>query len=277
MKKYLIIKCGGSILNQLPDAFYKTICDLNEEGEWQPVLVHGGGPHISSLLEKMNVPVHFNKGQRVTSDDVLDVVEMVLCGSVNKQLVRKLEAVGGKSIGISGMDAGLLNAKPMDASGLLGFVGEVTEVDPTVIHQFSELGYIPVVAPLAKDHDGQRYNVNGDLAAAAIAKALNGHLCFVSNIDGVLHEKAGKKVVLQELTPEDVEQLIEQKVIYGGMIPKVQAAIDSLYAGAHEVVILNGLKEESLRAFTQGISIGTKFVKTLTTPQTDLTEMEVRP
>ncbi len=261
MKKYLVIKCGGSILDQLPDAFYQTICELNEEGEWQPVLVHGGGPHISELLTQLDVPIHFTKGQRVTTDKVLDVVEMVLCGSVNKKLVRKLDAAGGKAVGISGMDAGLLKAKMMDPSGALGFVGEVTDVNPAIIDHFSSLGYIPVVAPLALGEDGSRYNVNGDLATAAIAKALNGHLCFVSNIDGVLMEQNGEQKVIPVLTPKVIETLIKQDVIYGGMIPKVQAALDSLDAGAPEVVILNGLKSESLRAFTEGKAVGTKIVQ----------------
>jgi acetylglutamate kinase len=268
-KKYLIIKCGGSILENLPKAFYKTIYELNKGNEWQPILVHGGGPHITSLLEKLEVPSLFNKGLRVTTNDVLDIVEMVLCGSVNKQIVRKLSSVGAQAIGMSGMDAGLFIAQPLNEEEL-GFVGEIVEVTPTLIEQVSHLGYVPVVAPLATSQNGQRYNVNGDLAAAALAKALNGHLCFVSNIDGVWKEEQGVKTIFQHLTPEEVEALISEKVIQGGMIPKVKAAVDSLVTGVNDVVILNGMNEASLKAYTDGQPIGTKFVLEKNKAQTHL-------
>ncbi|WEG13065.1 acetylglutamate kinase [Pullulanibacillus sp. KACC 23026] len=264
MKKYLVIKSGGSILDQLPDSFYQTIKELSEGDEWQPVLVHGGGPHISHLLTQLDVPIEFNSGLRVTSEAVLDIVEMVLCGSVNKQIVRNLANAGAKALGISGMDGSLLYAEPMDKTGSLGYVGEVTKVEPSVIQEVVSLGYVPVVAPLALGENGQRYNINGDLAAAAVAKALNGSLCFVSNIDGVLAEEKGERSVIPELTQEEASDLIVQGIIYGGMIPKVQSALDSLFAGAQEVVILNGLKEQSLREFTEGKPVGTRFVKAST-------------
>ena len=258
-KKYLIIKCGGSILDNLPTAFYQTVCELNKGTEWQPILVHGGGPHITTLLEKLDVPSLFNKGLRVTTNDVLDIVEMVLCGSVNKQIVRALASFGTQAIGMSGMDADLLTARPINEEKL-GFVGEIVEVNPTLIEQISTLGYVPVVAPLATSETGQRYNVNGDLAAAALAKALNGYLCFVSNIDGVWKEEQGVKTIFQHLTPEDVEGLISEQVIQGGMIPKVKAAVDSLLTGVHEVVIINGMEEANLKAYAEGQPVGTKFV-----------------
>jgi acetylglutamate kinase len=259
-KKHLIIKCGGSILAKLPKAFYQTIHDLNRGTEWQPILVHGGGPHITTLLEKLEVPSLFNNGLRVTTNEVLDIVEMVLCGSVNKQIVRELAGAGANAIGVSGMDAEMFVAEPLNEKEL-GFVGEIVEVNPAFVKQVSELGYIPVVAPLAKSRDGQRYNVNGDLAAAALAKALNGDLCFISNIDGVWKEEQGIKTIFQTLTPEEVEGLIQEQVIQGGMIPKVKAAVECLVTGVGEVVILNGMKEASLKAYAEGHPVGTKFVR----------------
>lgn len=271
-KKYLIIKCGGSILEKLPKAFYQTIHDLNKGTEWQPILVHGGGPHITTLLEKLEVPSHFNNGLRVTTNEVLDIVEMVLCGSVNKQIVRQLACVGANAIGVSGMDAEMFVAEPLNEEEL-GFVGEIVEVNPALVKHVSELGYIPVIAPLAKSREGQRYNINGDLAAAALAKALNGDLCFVSNIDGVWKEEQGIKTTFQTLTLEEVESLIQEQVIQGGMIPKVKAAVECLVTGVGAVVILNGMKEASLKAFAEGHPIGTKFVLGKMKDQNHLTKV----
>ncbi|MRX72469.1 acetylglutamate kinase [Bacillus lacus] len=258
--KYLIIKCGGSVFERLPESFYKSIVELNAGGKWQPVLVHGGGPLISSMLKKLEIPTEFVNGLRVTSSQVMEVVEMVLSGSVNKQAVGRLMKAGGSAYGVSGADGRLLLAKASQEAGGLGLVGEVVEVNTKLIEAIVKTGNIPVISPVGVDENGQRYNVNGDTAASAIAGALKGRLCFISDISGIYTEGNTGKRKLSSLTKEDAETLIEQKIITGGMIPKVKAAIDGLMHKVPETVILNGLEENSLLDFCEGKEIGTKII-----------------
>lgn len=258
--KYLVIKCGGSVLDNLPDSFYENIVQLAQSGQWKPVIVHGGGPLISSLLKKLNIETRFVDGLRVTTDEVLDIVEMVLSGSVNKQIVRKLIQAGGKAIGVSGVDGEILLSQPTKKADVLGLVGEVVRVNRAQIESISSQGYIPVISPIGIDKEGQRYNINGDVAASAVAQSLEAKLCLISDIPGIYVEKNNQKVVLKEITKSVVEKLIEDKVICGGMIPKVNAAMDGLAHDVPEVVILNGLEEHSLIHFCQGKEVGTKLV-----------------
>ncbi len=256
----LVIKCGGSVLEQLPESFYQNIVQLRESGEWQPVIVHGGGPLISSLLKKLEIPVQFVDGLRVTTEDVLDVVEMVLSGSVNKHIVRKLTQAGGKAVGISGVDGPILQAKPVSETGRLGFVGDVEQVHHEWLQQISAKGGIPVLSPLGIDASGQRYNINADTAASAVARALGAKLCFVSDIQGIYTDPNDADTVLPELTKEHAQQLIEEQVITGGMIPKVQAALEALNEDVAEAVIINGMAENQLLSFCEGKAVGTKVV-----------------
>jgi len=257
---FLVIKCGGSVLDNLPRSFYEDIIKLQESGKWTPVIVHGGGPLITSLLKSLNIETKFVNGLRVTDQNVLDVVEMVLSGSVNKQVVRNIIEAGGNAYGISGVDASLLKARPTDASDVLGFVGEVVSVNCQVIEGIVKQGFIPVISPVGIDEYGQRYNINGDIAASAIAKALEAHLCFISDIPGIMIEKNGAKHKLDKVSKEAVEKLIDNKTIYGGMIPKVTAAIDGLVHNIPEVGIINGLDKNSLLDYTGGKKVGTKIV-----------------
>lgn len=257
---YLVIKCGGSVLENLPHSFYADVVQLKEEGQWQPVIVHGGGPLINSLLEKLEIEPKFVDGLRVTTEEVLDVVEMVLSGSVNKQIVRKIAQAGGKALGISGVDGGLLLSKPTAKADILGLVGEVIKVNHAQIELISQAGYIPVISPLGIDQHGQRLNINGDVAASAVAQSLKAKLCFISDIPGIYVEKDNQKVVLKEISKSEVEQLIRDQVIYGGMIPKVKAALDGLAHDVPEVAIINGMDEHSLLDFCQGKQVGTKLV-----------------
>lgn len=259
MANFLVIKCGGSVLEKLPFSFYKDIVNLQKNGEWVPVLVHGGGPLISTLLNRLNIKTSFHNGLRVTTNEVLDVVEMVLGGSVNKQVVGLLQKSGGKAIGLSGVDGNLLTAAPIGQENNLGFVGDIVGVQTELIKQLTERGYIPVISPLAADENGQRYNINGDMAAAAIAKALKGHLCFISDVPGIQVEENGVKTVLKKASQQQIEQMIDSKAISGGMLPKVNAAVDSLRFGIPGVVILNGLDPNSLLDFTNGMAVGTKI------------------
>jgi len=256
--KYLVIKCGGSVFEALPNAFYENIVKLHQSGEWNPVIVHGGGPLINSLLEKLGIKTRFVQGLRVTTNEMLDVVEMVLSGSVNKRVVRYLTQAKGKAFGMSGVDGGLIQAKQLNPD--LGYVGEVTSIQKELITNVCEQGYIPVISPIAIDEEGQRYNINGDIAASAMAKALEAKLCLISDIPGIMVPKDGVKEVLRIASKKEVEQLIADEVIYGGMIPKVQAALDGLAHRVPEVAILNGLDETSLLDFCAGKEVGTKLV-----------------
>ncbi len=258
--KYLVIKFGGSVLENLPESFYKDVVSLHQSGEWVPVIVHGGGPLITKLLKSLNVETTFVNGLRVTNQQVLDVVEMVLSGSVNKQVVRKIMGAGGKAFGISGVDGLLLKARPAESAESLGFVGEVVEVNHALIEGVIKQGYIPVISPVGIDEEGQRYNINGDVAASAIAKALEANLCFISDIPGIMVEKDGSKTKLSKVTKSTVEELIRNQTIWGGMIPKVKAAIDGLVHNIPEVGIINGLEENSLTEYTNGKEVGTKIV-----------------
>ncbi|MGG3562827.1 acetylglutamate kinase [Neobacillus rhizosphaerae] len=258
--KYLVIKCGGSVLENLPRSFYEDVVQMQQSGEWTPIIVHGGGPLITSLLKNLNVETTFVNGLRVTNHDVLDIVEMVLSGSVNKLVVRNLVEVGGNAFGISGVDGGLLKAVPTPDAKTLGFVGEVVGVNQSVIEGIVNQGYIPVISPIGIDASGQRYNINGDIAASAIAKALGANLCFISDIPGILIEKNGVKTKLDKATKSTIEELIDNQTIYGGMIPKVKAAIDGLVHNIPEVGIINGFEKNSLIDYTAGKEIGTKIV-----------------
>ena len=258
--KYLVIKCGGSVLEHLPKSFYQNIVSLQQSGEWMPIIVHGGGPLITSLLKKMDVETTFVNGLRVTTDEVLDVVEMVLSGSVNKQVVRNLNEAGGTAVGVSGVDGALLQAVPSEDHQTLGFVGEVVKVNKELLEGVIHQGYIPVISPVGVGDKGQRYNINGDIAASAIAKAMKANLCFISDIPGILIEKNNVKQRLPKVTKLKLEAMIEDHTIWGGMIPKAKAAIDGLVHHIPEVGIINGFQENSLLDYVSGRDIGTKIV-----------------
>ncbi|CAH2715642.1 Acetylglutamate kinase [Neobacillus rhizosphaerae] len=258
--KFLVIKCGGSVLENLPKSFYEDIVKMYKAGEWMPVIVHGGGPLINQLLNSLNVETTFVNGLRVTNHEVLDIVEMVLSGMVNKQVVRNIVEAKGKAIGVSGVDGTLLKAKQSSDSKILGFVGEVVDVNQSVIVGIINQGYIPVISPIGVDASGQRYNINGDIAASAIAKALEANLCFVSDIPGILVEKDGTKTKIDKVSKAIIEEMINNQTIFGGMIPKVKAAIDGLVHNIPEVAIINGFEKNSLIDYTNGKKIGTKIV-----------------
>ncbi|ENH96349.1 acetylglutamate kinase [Gracilibacillus halophilus YIM-C55.5] len=258
---YVVIKCGGSVFEQLSPSFYQDIITLSQQGEWQPIIVHGGGPYISELLEQTGVTTQFVDGLRVTTNDVLDVVEMALSGSINKQIVRQLHQSGGTAIGLSGVDGNLLGAKPVAGSEQLGFVGEVTAVNTAFIQSLSESQMIPVIAPIGLDQNSQRYNINADMAASAIAQALEAKLCFISDIPGIYQEVNGEKQVFHQLDQEQIQALIEKEVIFGGMIPKVHSALAALEENVPEVSIVNGTRENGLLDFMQGEAVGTRIIR----------------
>jgi acetylglutamate kinase len=258
--RYIVVKLGGSVMEQLPALFYQNIVDLHQSKQWVPIIVHGGGPLITKLLKTLNIETQFVNGLRVTDERVLDIVEMVLSGAVNKQIVRQLIGAEGQSYGVSGVDGSLLTAKPIQGTEGIGFVGEVVSVKTELIDSIAQQGYIPVISPLGIDSKGQRYNINGDVAASAIASALGANLCLISDIPGIYIENEKQKITLKTISKEEVEEMISSGQIHGGMIPKVKAALDGLVHHVPEVSIINGLVNNSLLAYCNGETIGTKIV-----------------
>ncbi|SNZ04063.1 N-acetylglutamate kinase [Terribacillus aidingensis] len=254
--KFLIIKCGGSIIDKLPDNFYDNIAAIQKQGDWKPIIVHGGGKLINELLQQTGVKAEFIDGLRVTTEEVLDVVEMALSGAMNKFLVRKLMS-RTSAYGISGLDGKLLYAEPVANAAKLGLVGTVTKVNTALIEQIVEQDNIPVISPLAGGEDDARFNINADLAASAIARALQAELCFISDIPGIYRQVDGEKQMLTNVTDDELKQMIQQGLIKDGMIPKVQAALEALKQGAEKVTIVNGLAENSLLQLVDGNVEGT--------------------
>lgn len=231
--KTLVIKLGGSTLEHQREVLQDVIW-LRALGAY-PVIVHGGGPYITRWLTKLDIPTRFENGLRVTDAQVLEVVRMVLLGQVNQGLVLMASKMGGKAIGLSGTDGGLVRAHI--AHERLGFVGEIDAIDPTPIDVVIKKGYIPIVAPLGEGPDGSCLNINADLVAAHIAGALNAEkLIFLSNVAGICRSDQS---LISELSEAEAKRLIGEGVINGGMIPKVTACLDAL-AAVPRVHIVDG-------------------------------------
>lgn len=229
----LVIKLGGSTLDNQRDAL-EDIVWLRGLGAW-PILVHGGGPEINAMLERLEIPRRFERGLRVTDAATLDVVRMVLVGKVNSELVRVIMHLGGRAIGLSGVDGALMRGRPISAD--LGFVGAVEAVDPGPIEALAGAGYIPIIAPLALGPDGEVLNINADDAAADLARGLSAaKLLYLSDVPGIL-DRAGQ--LLSVLSEEQVRTLIADGTIAGGMIPKAEAALRAL-ATTRRVHIVDG-------------------------------------
>lgn len=203
------------------------------------VLVHGGGPHIKSALDQLGIESKFINGLRVTDEATMKVVQMVLAGQVNKDLVNLIGSIGGKAIGLCGIDDQMIKVRKQ--SDELGYVGRITDVDVSIIQDNLDKGYIPVISTIGTDTNGQAYNINADTAAAQIAGALNAE-CMLSmtNIDGVLKDPSDPDSLLTEITLEQSRQLEQDGIIAGGMIPKVQCCTDAIKAGVKRVFIING-------------------------------------
>jgi len=260
-KSSFVMKCGGSTLAALPDAFFADLRDLQQSGV-RPVIVHGGGPAINETLGKLGIESRFVNGLRVTDEATLDVVEMVLAGRINKEIVRKLQANGAKAIGLSGTDGRLIEARPVANHAEVGLVGEVTGVNAALIEGVMALGYVPVVAPIGIDAAGQRYNINADTAAGAVASHLGvDTMIVVTDVPGIMRAVDGEKRVMPLATFADIEAMIASGEIYGGMIPKVRAAMSCLHGNVREVLIVDGAAERVLsRAVREG-GLGTRIVE----------------
>ncbi|GLV60523.1 acetylglutamate kinase [Dictyobacter sp. S3.2.2.5] len=235
----LVVKLGGSTL-EAERAVLRDIVRLHTCGI-KVVLVHGGGPSINECLTQFQIPVQFEQGLRVTDARTLKVVRMVLCGQINQELVAMTEQLGGRAVGLSGMDDHMIHAHIADER--LGFVGAVDAVDVSLLERISNEGYIPIVAPLGLDERGQCLNINADLAASHIAAALKAdRLIFLSNVPGICQPDGS---LITELDAPQAHALIEQGVISGGMLPKVNACLDAARAVSC-VQIVDGRRDHAL-------------------------------
>ena len=259
----IVIKYGGAAMIEeaLKTSFAQDIVLLQSLG-MQPVVVHGGGPEVSKVIQSLGQEVTFVDGLRVTTAENLKVAEMVLSGNLNKEIIAHLQTFGGKAVGLSGKDGNLIQAdKKKHASGIdLGYVGTIRQINPELLHLLMREQFIPVVSPIGMGSSGETYNINADTVAAAIAVALEARkVIFMTDVDGVLSD--GKELI-SYLDTATAENLIANKVISGGMVPKIQAALDCVKANVRSAHIINGTDPHSVIAelFTdQGI--GTQIVR----------------
>jgi acetylglutamate kinase len=249
-RQTVVVKYGGHAMGDpmLAESFARDIVLLKQAGV-NPVVVHGGGPQIGSLLERLNIRSEFKGGLRVTDRETVEVVEMVLAGSVNKEIVTAINAQGGKAVGISGKDANLMRARKIERrwkdpdSNIeeildLGFVGEPVAVDPHIIDVIIQSDLIPVVAPIGVSGSGETLNINADTFAGALATAMKAkRLLLLTDVEGVLDKKGQ---LIKSLTTTEAQNLIEDGTITGGMIPKIESCLDVIAEGVEAVVILNG-------------------------------------
>lgn len=246
----VVIKYGGSAMvdAQLKKSVIRDIAMLKYLG-LNPIVVHGGGKEISSLLAKMGKESVFVDGLRVTDSETATVAEMVLSGSIGKSLVENLEAVGIKACGINGKDGHTLVAKKLlDEKGRdLGFVGEIESVDTTLINTLIEAGFVPVISPVGVDAYSQTYNINADYAASAIAGAMNAEkLVFLTDVEGILKDKDDPSSKITRMNAGEAKRLIAEGIIKGGMIPKVECCLDALEKGVQTVHVLDGRLPHSI-------------------------------
>jgi acetylglutamate kinase len=259
--KTIVIKYGGSAQRDeaLRGSFALDVVLLKYIG-LRPVIVHGGGPQIEGTLARLGIHSSFVDGLRVTDDATMEVVEMVLGGSVNREIVGLIQSAGGKAVGLTGNDGRLLLVKRRVRGGKdLGRVGEVVAVDPGPIQAMTDAGFIPVIAPIGVDEAGVTYNVNADDAAGAIAGALQAEkLMQLTDVEGV-KDASGR--LIQQLTETDVKRLIADGTIKGGMIPKVQCCLDALKSGVTRSHIIDGRRQHAvlLEIFTD-TGVGTVFL-----------------
>jgi acetylglutamate kinase len=262
-RKTVVIKFGGNAMvdEALKSSFARDIVLLKQVGV-NPVIVHGGGPQIGKLLEQIGKKSRFIEGMRVTDNETMDVVEMVLGGQVNKQIVSLINRHGGRAVGLTGKDGGLITARKMRLSGDdsdindLGQVGEVESIDPRVVTMLDNDDFIPVIAPIGVGADGASYNINADLVAGELAQVLGAEkLLLLTNTPGVLDPEGN---LLTGLSAADTEQLIASGVIHGGMLPKVRCALNAVKGGVATSQIIDGrIKHSVLLELLTDSGVGT--------------------
>ena len=270
--KTVVIKYGGSAMvsEQLKDGFAQDIVMMKYTGI-NPVIVHGGGPQIGKTLDALGIPSEFIDGQRVTNKDMIDVVEMVLGGKVNKEIVSLISRHGGNAVGITGKDGDLIQAKKHKRVKHspetnrpeiidMGLVGEVTKVNPKILEVLHQNEFIPVIAPTGKGIEGETLNINADFVAAAVASALKAEKLVLMTDTAGVQRKNGN--LITELTRKEANKLIKSGIIHDGMLPKVTCCLDSLKSGVPKTHIIDGRVEHSLllELFTDE-GIGTQIIE----------------
>ena len=243
--KTFVIKFGGNAMTdpELHESFARDVVLMKLVG-MNPVVVHGGGPQIGALLERLNIETQFVDGMRVTDEHTMDVVEMVLGASVNKEIVDSIHRNGGRAIGITGKDGQLIQAKKLggswgsDGQPDIGQVREVESIDTDILSMLSDSDYIPVIAPVAGSADGQTYNINADIVAGKLSEVLQAEkLMLLTNVTGLLDAQGN---TLTGLSSKQVEDLIDSGVIAGGMLPKIRCALDAVQSGVRSAHIIDG-------------------------------------
>ncbi|MGP1441208.1 MAG: acetylglutamate kinase [Anaerovoracaceae bacterium] len=252
--KTFVIKYGGSLMenDELKKKFIEDVALLKLVGI-NIVIVHGGGKRINAMLDKVNLDVKFEKGQRVTDENVIGIVEMVLSGQINKDLSASLSAHGLNAVGLSGRDSGLLMAEKnfsIEENGEkrdIGFVGNITEVNKILLQDLINTGYVPIISPVASGYRGEIFNVNADYAAGAVSGALNAEkLILLSDIKGLYKDINDESSFISEINISRVKEYINKGLISGGMIPKLECCINAIEKGTKEVVIIDGRVAHSL-------------------------------
>ncbi|PHX67502.1 MAG: acetylglutamate kinase [Cyanobium sp. Baikal-G2] len=258
----VVVKYGGAAMVQaeLREAVYRDVVLLASVGV-QPVVVHGGGPEINDWLNRLQIEPQFRNGLRVTTPETMDVVEMVLVGRVNKNIVNGLNQVGGRAVGLCGCDGSLVRARTY-AGGVNGLVGEVAAVDPAVLFPLLDAGYIPVISSVAADDEGQAHNINADTVAGELAAALQAEkLILLTDTAGILQDRHDPDSLIRQLTLAEARQLIRDGVVAGGMTPKTECCIRALAQGVAAAHIVDGRVPHALllEIFTDS-GIGTMVV-----------------
>ena len=259
-----VVKYGGAAMEdeELKKETIKNFVLLTCVGI-KLVLVHGGGPEINSMLKKLDLPVKFINGLRVTDKATMEVVEMVLVGKVQKDLVNLFNVAGAKAVGLCGKDANLFSAKPIPEMKKYGFIGDVKSINASILENLLDEGFIPIVSSVGADEKGQNYNINADNVACSVAKAIKASkLILMTDTPGVLRNAKENKSLISKMNINEVKSLLKKKVITGGMIPKVNSAINSLKSGIGAVHIIDGrLKHSILLEILTDSGIGTMIVR----------------
>lgn len=259
--KIIVIKYGGNAMinEELKEAVMGDIVLLSLIGI-KVVLVHGGGPEITDMLGKIGKKSEFVNGLRVTDQESMDIVQMVLAGKINKNLVNLIQNKGGKAIGLCGIDGHMIQAEQLDEK--LGFVGEITSVNVDLIRDVLDHGYIPVISTVGYDENGNSYNINADTAAAKIAGQLKAESLFsMTDIDGILRDKDDPSTLISKIYVSEAPQLIREGIISGGMIPKIKCCIEAIRQGVGKVFVIDGRIPHSILIETlTDEGIGTMFI-----------------
>ncbi len=244
--KTLVIKYGGNAMNDeaITTTILQDIAALKIVGV-NPILVHGGGPEINKMLSRLGVQPQFKNGLRVTDEQTMEVAQMILCGKINKNIVGELNGLGVKAIGLCGKDSLLIKAETLDPE--LGYVGKITEINAKLLEILARDEFIPVIASIATDENGNSYNVNADTAAAAIGAAMHAEkLLFLTDIDGIMTDKDNAETLINRITVSGLQKMIADGSISGGMVPKAQSCIDAIERGINSVFVLNGTLPHSI-------------------------------